>query len=155
VFVDQHFFAKGRFARTLVAMQQKGIKLGIGVDENTAIVVTNKDDVEVVGYMGALVVDLSRATRNPAIKEFNIKNARLTYLEKGDSFNLSTKEVLVNPIKDQLDPKDPYFEGKIAYNDILANTVLVDLLYNLIDNAEPEAKGLAFAHGQRRSRSRL
>ena len=34
-FVDQHLFVRGRFARTLVAMQDQGFRFGIGVDDRT------------------------------------------------------------------------------------------------------------------------
>ncbi|MFM2399673.1 MAG: hypothetical protein RL341_1830, partial [Pseudomonadota bacterium] len=39
VFVDQHLLMRGRFARMLPAMLAKGYKTGLGVDENTAMVV--------------------------------------------------------------------------------------------------------------------
>ncbi|MEW6165926.1 MAG: cyanophycinase, partial [Pseudomonadota bacterium] len=61
VFIDQHLLVRGRFARMLPAMLQKGYKLGLGIDENTAMIVGPDRDVEVVGYKGALVVDLSSA----------------------------------------------------------------------------------------------
>src|SRR5262249_8568256 len=38
-FVDQHFLVRGRFARTLQAMEYLGYQYGIGVDEDTALVV--------------------------------------------------------------------------------------------------------------------
>jgi cyanophycinase len=39
VFVDQHFLVRGRFARMIPAMLKKGYKYGLGIDENTAMVV--------------------------------------------------------------------------------------------------------------------
>jgi cyanophycinase len=39
VFVDQHLLVRGRFARMLPAMLAKGYKLGLGIDEDTAMVV--------------------------------------------------------------------------------------------------------------------
>ena len=38
-FVDQHCLVRGRFARALVAMRAQGIDYGLGVDEDTAVVV--------------------------------------------------------------------------------------------------------------------
>jgi cyanophycinase len=60
VFVDQHLLARGRFARMLPAMLAKGYTLGLGIDENTAAVVGPARDVTVIGYRGALVLDLAR-----------------------------------------------------------------------------------------------
>lgn len=152
IFIDQHFFIRGRFARSLVAMQKKGYTLGIGVDENTALVVKN-NIAEVVGYKGALVMDLSNSTTNPSLKEFNLKNVKLTYLDRGDKFNLQTKEVIIHPLKlagTKLEPNhpkyQPHFNQKKLYADILANSAVVDLMFNLIDNQEKEVTGIAFTN---------
>lgn len=153
LFVDQHFLTRGRFARALVAMQAKDYTLGIGVDENTAIVIDpDTGNVDVVGYKGAIVVDLSAATTKPDLDKFNIQNAKLTYLDRGDAFNFKTKTITPSPAKlDELtvDPNDPeyepYFTEAIFTGDILENTAVVDLMSNLIDNTHHEAIGLAFS----------
>ena len=75
-FVDQHCLVRGRFARTLVAMHDQGFKFGIGVDENSGVIVRNGKDVEVIGYKGALVMDLSKAEHNPKLGRFNLKNGK-------------------------------------------------------------------------------
>ncbi|MBW4657821.1 MAG: cyanophycinase [Drouetiella hepatica Uher 2000/2452] len=152
VFVDQHFLTRGRFARALVAMQAKGYKLGIGVDENTALVVfPTTGTVDVIGYKGALVLDLAETTTDVAVPQFNLRNAKLTYLDRGDQFNLKTKTVTLHPDKlndvkvDTNDPKyEPYFTEELFAADILENTAVVDLMANLIDNSHKEAIGLAF-----------
>ncbi|HEY9626849.1 MAG TPA: cyanophycinase [Coleofasciculaceae cyanobacterium] len=152
VFVDQHFLTRGRFARALVAMQAKDYKLGIGVDENTALVVfPMTGEVDVIGYKGALVLDLAEAKKDAALTQFNLQNAKLTYLDRGDQFNLKTKAVTFHPNKlndlkvDTNDPNyEPYFTEEIFTADILENTAVVDLMGNLIDNSHPEAIGLAF-----------
>ena len=42
LFVDQHFLKRGRIGRMLPLMVAKGYKLGVGIEENSAIVlVTN------------------------------------------------------------------------------------------------------------------
>lgn len=152
IFIDQHFFIRGRFARSLVLMKQKGYNLGIGVDENTALVVKN-NIAQVIGYKGGLVMDFSAATTNPSIKEFNIKNVKLTYLDRGDKFNLQTKEVIVHPLKlagTKVEPNNPsyqpHFNHQKLYPDILANTAVVDLMFNLVDNEQKEVIGLAFTN---------
>jgi cyanophycinase len=74
VFIDQHLLVRGRFARMLPAMLAKGYKLGLGIDEDTAMVVSPNRDVEVIGYKGALVLDLSGATEEQGA--FNVSNVR-------------------------------------------------------------------------------
>ncbi len=150
-FVDQHLFVRGRFARTLVAMQDQGFKYGIGVDENSAIIVTNGKDVRVIGHKGALVLDLSRAERDPSVELFNVKNARMTYLDRGDRFDLKTLEV--KPAKEKLedeklDPASPDFRPArrrpLFSNDILGNTTVIDMMGTLMESISPIAIGLAF-----------
>ncbi|MFA9216896.1 MAG: cyanophycinase, partial [Sphingomonadaceae bacterium] len=61
VFVDQHLLVRGRFARMIPVMLKKGYQIGLGIDENSAMVVDARRDVEVIGYSGALLIDLSSA----------------------------------------------------------------------------------------------
>jgi cyanophycinase len=150
-FVDQHHLIRGRFARTLVAMKDQGFKYGIGVDENSAIIVKNGKDARVIGYKGALVMDLSHAEHDEKLGHFNLKNARLTYLDRGDRFDLRTMEVTPSQEKlddEKLDPKSPeYRPGQkrpIFFNDILGNTTLIDLMERLMESVSPVAIGLAF-----------
>ncbi|MDB5347933.1 MAG: cyanophycinase [Schlesneria sp.] len=150
-FVDQHCLVRGRFARALVAMHDQGFKYGIGVDENSGIIVRNGKDIEVIGYKGALVMDLSRAEHDPKLGRFNLKNVRLTYLDRGDRYDLKTREV--TPADDKvddevLDPKspdfDPHVKRKLFFNDILGNMTVPDLMGKLMENVHGEAIGLAF-----------
>ena len=151
-FVEQHCLVRGRFARALVAMHSQSIPFGIGVDENTALVVKNGVEASVIGYKGVLIMDISQAIHDPKAEGFNLKNVKLSYLDRGDSINLRTREVTpadekVDDVK--LDPNsesfDPYFDHRMFYTDILGNCAVADLLGRLIDNKEGEAIGLAFS----------
>ena len=150
-FVDQHCLVRGRFARALVAMHDQGFKFGIGVDENSAIIVTNGKDVRVIGYKGALFMDLSRAEHDPALKRFNLKNVRLTYLDRGDRFDLKSRNVTPSEEKlddEKLDPKaanfKPTLKRPLFFNDILSNTTVVEVMGKLMESIHGEAIGLAF-----------
>lgn len=142
VFVDQHLLVRGRFARMLPAMLTKGYKLGLGIDENTSMIIHGNRDVEVLGYKGALVIDLSGATSEPG--NFNISNANLSYLDNGDRFNLTTG--VFSPSREKaankLDPAKPYYRGPLFFADILGNTAVVDLMGRLIDSDQVDAVGL-------------
>ncbi|MBD8530782.1 MULTISPECIES: cyanophycinase [unclassified Massilia] len=142
VFIDQHLLVRGRFARMLPAMLQKGYKLGLGIDENTAMVVGPNRDVEVLGYKGALVVDLSAA--NARQGTFNVSNVRLSYLDNGDRFNIATHSFTPAPDKadGRLDPARPYYREPLFSADILGNSTVVDLMGKLIDSDQFEAIGL-------------
>jgi cyanophycinase len=144
VFVDQHLLARGRFARMLPAMLAKGYTLGLGIDENTAAVVGPSRDVTVIGYRGALVLDLSQATTDRTQPGFNLTNARISYLDSGDRFNLATRTFVPGPGKEPVDRKYVEHRPPIFYTDILGNTAVADLLEKLADSDLQRAVGVAF-----------
>ncbi|NGZ82696.1 cyanophycinase [Duganella sp. SAP-35] len=148
VFVDQHLLVRGRFARMIPVMLKKGYQIGLGIDENSAMVVNARRDVEIIGYSGALLLDLSAAITDRGIKGFNISNATISYLDRGDKFNLVTREFTPSPDKadNKLDPNQPDTREPVYTNDILGNNAVLDLMINLIDNAQQEAIGIAFGN---------
>ncbi|TVP45021.1 MAG: cyanophycinase [Gemmatimonadales bacterium] len=55
--VDQHFLARGRIGRLLIAvLEPEGIRMGAGIDEDTALLVRGRE-LEVVGASGVVMVD--------------------------------------------------------------------------------------------------
>lgn len=147
VFIDQHLLVRGRFARMVPAMLKKGYKLGLGIDENTAMVVGPGRDVEVIGYRGALLVDMSKAVpqEGPQGGPLSVSNVRLSYLDNGDRFNLLTQTFTPAPDKldNRIDPARPYYREPLFSADILGNSTVVDLMAKLIDSDQPEAIGLS------------
>lgn len=143
VFIDQHFLVRGRFARMLPAMLHAGYKLGLGIDENTAVVVRAQRELEVVGYKGVLLADLAQASTTPG--PFNVANARLSYLDRGDRFDLASGRHTPAPDKagGRLDPARPALRGALYANDILANNAIVELMERLMESDQPEALGIA------------
>ncbi|MCK6443826.1 cyanophycinase [Elstera cyanobacteriorum] len=149
-FVDQHFLARGRFPRALAAMQATGMTKGFGVDEDTAAVV-RAGKLEVIGYSGVVLLDTSAAKGGTNAAPFSIQGAKLSYLDRGDSYDFKTGAILPNPVKDpakdKLDPAaadyKPYNEDPEAWPTILGNRTLVEAMGNLIDNKQTEQIGLA------------
>jgi cyanophycinase len=148
-FVDQHFIARGRFARALVIMHSQGFRWGLGVDEDTAVVIRGST-AEVAGYGGVLLLDLDQAESDPAQTAFNLRNVRLAYFERGDRLDLDTRQVslaqekeedaeLIEPLAADDDDDDGLF-----LNDILAGSTLVTAMKGLLNSRRPEAFGLAF-----------
>lgn len=150
-FIDQHCLVRGRFARALVAMQTIETPFGLGIDENTAVVIEQGKTARVVGFRGMAVLDLSESTRDSTAAKFNLKNAKLSFLSHGDQIDLATRVVTVDPEKaahGMIDPRhpafDPFYKKQQFCNDMLGNTALVDLMYKLVDSPHDEAIGLAF-----------
>ncbi len=144
VFIDQHLLVRGRFARMLPAMLASGHRVGLGVDENTALVVDPERQVSVIGYKGALLLDLSQATSDPARPAFNLSGARISYLDRGTRYDLASGTVSPGPYMEPVDPARPYYQGPLFFPDILANTTVADLLERLADSDQQSAVGLAF-----------
>ena len=149
-FIDQHALVRGRFARSLVAMKHANIPYGLGIDENTALVVSPSGQLKIVGYKGAILLDLSQAQSDPQISVFNVKNARLSYLEYGDQLDLHTLSITPSLERQngKIDivmappPSEPI--RPLFTNDILGNTTAIDLMFRLIEGRRAEAFGLAF-----------
>ncbi len=143
VFIDQHAIIRGRFARMLPVMLKKNYKLGLGIDENTAMWVKGRREVEIIGYKGAILLDLSNASSDPKQTGFNLSNAKISYLDTGDKFDLQSKILTPGLDKEALDPAKPYFSTPRFFADVLGNTAVVDLLHDLIDNQQKKVIGLA------------
>jgi cyanophycinase len=61
VIVDQHFDQRGRYGRLLSLVAQSPSLLGMGIDEDTAALVTDGRELEVLGSGAVFVVDASHA----------------------------------------------------------------------------------------------
>ncbi|HKK94278.1 MAG TPA: cyanophycinase [Longimicrobiales bacterium] len=92
--LGQHHLARGRWGRLVVATMVEQDELGIGIDENTALVVDHGPDGpvgEVVGASSVLVVDVSDAEVDADAR--TAEGIRLELLGAGDRIDLSTGEV--------------------------------------------------------------
>lgn len=151
LFVDQHFLKRGRVGRMLPLMQAKGYQLGLGVEENSAAIIRG-DEVEVIGARGALLVDLRGSSSDATLGAFNVKGARLSFLDRGDRHQLKTGVTTPAASKLQASKLDaeaadfkPYYSDERFYTDILGDGTIVHAMAHLIDSAQAEVRGLAFA----------
>jgi cyanophycinase len=99
IVVDQHFAQRGRLGRLLAALVIQPAVLGIGIDEDTAIIVKD-DEFEVVGRGAITVVDETTATHNNLEgllqdEPIAICGVKLHILPHGYRFNLKTRQALV------------------------------------------------------------
>ncbi|MEV4706990.1 cyanophycinase [Actinoplanes sp. NPDC049316] len=90
VVIDMHFAERGRLNRLLSAVAMYPHELGLGIDEDTAILAEG-DRFEVLGSGTVTVVDAGAATdiRVPADGPIALSGARLHVLPSGSRFELS------------------------------------------------------------------
>jgi len=95
VIIDQHFAERGRIGRLLGAVAQNPRILGIGIDENTAILI--KDGrFRVIGAGAVYVIDaISESYTNVSEehpdKTMSIFDVRLHIMSSDDTFDLATR----------------------------------------------------------------
>ena len=148
--IDQHVLRRGRLGRMLPLMQARGLAAGIGVEEDSAVILRGQD-VEVVGSGGALFVDLAAATSDARLGAFNLAGARLTYLGDGDRLELRTRTVTPASIRanaQRIDPRAPGFalglEEAPFLLDVLADGAVLRAMTHVLDGPAAELRGLAF-----------
>ncbi len=96
VVVDQHFAERGRIGRLIAAVAHNPRNIGVGIDENTAIIVDQDNCFTVIGAGGVYVVDgaeisdtnLAEGARDEVLSCFDI---RLHVLKAGQQFDLNQR----------------------------------------------------------------
>ncbi|MGH8002150.1 MAG: cyanophycinase [Brasilonema sp.] len=99
VVIDQHFSQRGRLGRLVAALAQQPVVLGFGIDENTAMVVTDSE-FEVIGEGCITVVDYSEVMHSNVddiLKDepLAVCGARLHILPHGYKFDLKTRKPIL------------------------------------------------------------
>lgn len=96
VIIDQHFAQRGRIGRLLAGIAQNPEVLGIGIDENTGIIVDKSGVIEVIGEGAVYFIDGSAITYTNVSELhcdeiLSMHNVKLHILTDGKKFNLIKK----------------------------------------------------------------
>jgi cyanophycinase len=94
--IDQHFSERGRIRRLLGAVAQNPRMLGLGIDEDTAIVIESDGTVQTIGSGAVYIVDghdlsytnISQVSFSRAMSVFGVK---LHTLSSGDRFDIHSR----------------------------------------------------------------
>ncbi len=111
VVIDQHFAERGRIGRLIGAVAHSPRVLGIGIDEDTAIMVEG-DDFRVLGSGAVYVLDADGVTQSniaeaSSERALSIYDMRLHVLSAGDAFNLAARRPHGQPSPmEQLDDEE-------------------------------------------------
>lgn len=100
VVIDSHFAERGRIGRLLGAVAQNPKNLGVGIDEDTAIVVEQEKKLRVIGSGAVYIVDGSTISYSSLSEEqpegvLSIYDVRLHVLGDGDHFDLVERQPVI------------------------------------------------------------
>jgi cyanophycinase len=102
IIVDQHFAERGRIGRLLGAVTQNPRILGIGIDENTAVIVERDRKFTVIGEGGVTILDAGGSTYSNISDEetdrsLSVYDVKLHLLSQGDVFDCQTRRPAARP----------------------------------------------------------
>lgn len=110
VIVDQHFGQRARYGRLMNLVASSPDLLGIGLDEDTAIYVTDESDLEVLGKGSVFVVDMRTALTDAATARgtapLMISGAVAHFLPAGARFDLTSRTLVSYRDQSAVDPED-------------------------------------------------
>ena len=102
IIVDQHFAQRGRIGRLLGAVTQNPRILGMGIDENTAVMVERDRKFTVLGEGAVTILDAGASTYSNITDEetdraLSVYDVKLHQLSQGDTFDCQTRRPAATP----------------------------------------------------------
>jgi cyanophycinase len=102
--IDTHFIRRGRFGRQSEAVAKHPNLIGLGLAEDTGMIIKNGSDSTVIGSGMVIVFDGSKLTHNneKILKEgtpMTMADLRIHVLSNGDKYDIKNRKVSVLPIK--------------------------------------------------------
>ena len=90
VVIDQHFIKRKRFNRLISLILEKPFLKGLGIDENTAVIIDKYNNVSVVGDGTITLIDCGKCIGITTDKNNNLKaeNIKINIYSGGDKFKL-------------------------------------------------------------------
>jgi len=109
--IDQHFRRRDRLGRLLTALSYNPTPLGVGIDEDTAAIITGGSELSVLGAGAVMVVDAAalRYTDSHNVhrgQPIAMLGLKLDFLTTGCRYDLKNRVGIVPPPMVHLDPID-------------------------------------------------
>ncbi len=100
VIIDQHFAQRGRIGRLLLAIAQNPYMLGIGIDEDTGIVVMPDAIFEVIGSNGVTILDgrncsMTNVSELEPDQVLGITDVTMHVLPAGFQYDLASRKPVI------------------------------------------------------------
>jgi cyanophycinase len=107
VVIDSHFAERGRMGRLLGAVAQNPRNIGLGIDEDTAILVTPQERFEVIGSGAVYVVDgmgisYSSLSEKQPDGVVTICDVKLHVMGQDDQYDLNARQPLREEGREQM-----------------------------------------------------
>lgn len=102
--IDSHFMHRGRFGRLAQSVSVNPMTLGIGLGENTGIVIKDGHSFEVIGSGLVLIVDgqhINYTNLNDVVggSPLSIENLRVHVLAKGNCYSIRNRKFYSNALE--------------------------------------------------------
>ena len=102
--IDTHFIKRGRFGRQSEAIAKFPNLVGLGLAEDTGLIIKNGNDCTVIGSGMVIVFDGSQLTHNneKVLREgtpMTMANLTVHVLSNGDQYDIKNRKVTVLPIE--------------------------------------------------------
>lgn len=146
---DTHFVARGRIGRLITAClyicdnYNKSV-IGIGSDEDAAVIIKPNHSGEVVGATGAILVDVSEAIFEKGTivhGKYKAQNIKVHYLESGDTFHFDEElgTVVIDSIsatKQKVDISNNLPSQYDTEIDVFGRSKFINTMYKCIFNSK-------------------
>ncbi len=101
--IDSHFIRRGRFGRLAEAVARFPLKVGIGLAEDTGLVIKKGNKCEVIGSGMVILFDPRKLIHNnrALVSEgspMSLTNLKIHILANGDKLNIKKKKVTFSPV---------------------------------------------------------
>lgn len=101
--IDTHFVRRGRFGRLAEALAMFPDKVGVGLAEDTGLIIRNCNEFNVIGSGMVIVMDPSNLSHNRHAQlktgtPMSMSNLTTHILANGDRFTLDNREIEVLPM---------------------------------------------------------
>lgn len=95
--IDSHFDKRGRFNRLAQAVAAYPGAIGIGLGEDTGVIVTEGVHLQAIGSGSVVIIDGKSIVHNSIAdidfgKPISVENMKVHIMSKGDVYNLSTRD---------------------------------------------------------------
>lgn len=101
--IDSHFIKRGRFGRMAEALAKFPHLIGVGLAEDTGLIITNCNEMKVIGSGMVILFDPTNLSHNnieilPAGTPMTMANLNVHVLANSDCYNIDEKKIEVLPI---------------------------------------------------------